>query len=77
MAIHITIHDIVHTRVRDCTSFVTVEFTTSPLDTVTLFFPDHAAVQAMIAELVSASDAFTESHTEEATQAQTALPLDN
>lgn len=61
MAISITLHDIDHTEVCTFKDFVTVKFTTSTQDTVALFFPDHAAVQHMIAELMaSAKDGLTE-----------------
>lgn len=52
MSINITIHNITHVRVRNCTDFVTVEFSTPTGASASLFFPDHAAVQAMIAELM-------------------------
>ena len=54
--IAINIHGVDQVTVRDCTRFVTVEFATPNLDTVTLFFPNHTAVWKMMANLARATN---------------------
>ena len=56
MSISMNVHDMNQVLVRNFTEFVTVEFFNRE-DRVSFFFPDHAAVQKMIANLITAESA--------------------